>query len=382
MHRLKDNFHLVIILSFNIKFSENLNLFNYLLEMCLRVRHNFIACHQQQHLTLANNSDCKTCTITNDNKHQKFVLGHRTATININDVRPTILGNFSTLAHRFVNIVKKKKCLTRLDVSTVAVSLLSFGDSSDLTTSDSRDILALTTCIYDFYDLVERFHSEFVNSTITRANKIKNLRRLLHQEIALSTEISTAIYRMVLTENLLPDLYLILLIRRTFNRSEMLHNLFNGYFNEPSLGSVLSEHMLSLICLTLHNCNASVSSVDDNDYRYSVSCNSCKSDCIAGNNSNERTAGIIMIPISMELNDALSDEHLETILQLVLSEQLDVRLNIVKCMPAICHNHAHVLCATKNLYWTNIFNDDELAKNFRFLKIIPRIVDGINVNPM
>ncbi|KAG4077877.1 hypothetical protein HA402_013811 [Bradysia odoriphaga] len=348
--------------------SENLNLFNYLLEMCLRVRHNFIAWHQIQHLNLTNDSDCKICTITHDSKHQQFILGNRTTTINM--VHPTILGNISTLSHRFVNIVKKKKCLMRLDVSSAAVSLLSFCDPND-PTSDIRDLLALTMCIYDFYNVVETFRSEFVNSTIARVDKINILRRLLHHEIHLNPDILNAIQRMVFAEKFLSDLYIILLVRRAFNRTELLQNLFDGYLNDPALESVLSENMLSLICLTLHNCNASICSVD-NDYQYSVSCNACN-----GDNLNETTTRI-MLPITVTQNDALSDEHLECILRLMQSDQLTVRLNIVKCLPAICHNHSHVLCATKNLFWTNIFNDGELAKNLKFLKIIPRIVNGIN----
>lgn len=344
--------------------------------MCLRVRHNFIAWHQRQHLNLTIDSDCKICTTSGDNKQQQFVLGNRAPTT-INVVYPTIIGNIAPLSHRFVNIVKKKKCLTRLNVANAAISLLSFRDSNDGTT-DIGDLLALTMCAYDFYDVVERFNSKFSNDTITRENRISVLRRALHHEIPFDSYMLNYIHRMLLAENLLPDLYIILLVRKVFDCGELLHNLFDGYLCDTSLELVLSEHMLSLICLTLHNCNVLIRSVDGNDYQYTVLCNSCKSNCsekFYGTASSET-----ILPISAASDVTLSDDQLECILRLLMSEHLTVRLNTVKCLPAICHSHSHVLCATNNLYWTNIFNDIEMAKNFQFLKIIPQIVNGINVN--
>lgn len=267
----------------------------------------------------------------------------------------------------------------RWDVANAAISLLSFRDSN-VTSRDIEDLSALTTCIYDFHDAVETFNSEFANGTITRENRLNILRRLIHHEIPFNSYILNYIHGLLLAENFLPDLYIILLVRRTFNCSELLHSLFDGYLTDPSLELVLSEHILSLICLTLHHCNVSIRCVDDNDYQYSVFCHSCKSNRIDGDkNSNETTSGVIL-PIPATQDVTLTDEQLECILRLLMSEHLNVRLNTVKCLPAICHSHSHVLCATKNLCWTNIFNDNEMARNFQFLKIIPRIVNGINVN--
>lgn len=345
-----------------------------MLEVTVRIQHNFIAWHQRQHLIDTNGFKCDTCSISKDNNVQKIVLPNRV--VNINVVHPTLLSNLTILSHRFVNMVKLKKGLSRSDVSSIAISLLSFFNSKN-TVSDIDRLLALSTCLFSCYDETKKFNAEFADCTCSREDKIRTMRRFFSTDFVLNSNISNAVYKMLLTEKFLPDMCISLVILKIYNRNDLLENLFDDCARDSSFELSLSEHMLSLICLTSHKCNA-VFSID-NDYQYSVFCNSCSPNSMKDDHLKDATPGILQ-PIEFAENSKLSDLYVEHILRLVQSNQLPVRLNIVKCLPAICLHHSHLLCATKNLFWTNIFNDKELACKFEFLQIIPRIIDGINVS--
>lgn len=347
-----------------------------LLDVCVRVRHNFIAWHQRQHLHHINDFKCKTCSISNEINYQKIALPNRVTNIAI--VQPTLLSNLSILSQRFVNIVKKKNCFGRLDVSNVAISLLSLCSPTN-TVTVIDDLLALSICIFNVNDATTKLNVEFTSRPISREDRIRTMQRFFNTEIPLNPNTSNAIFKMLLTDKFLPDMCISLMIRKTYNRSDLLQNLFDDCMNDPSFKLILSEHMMSLICITSHNCNAVLTI--DNDYQlaFAVVCNSCNSDGISDGCLLDTVAGIIR-PIQFAENDTLSDGYVECILRLVQSNQLRVRLNIVQCLPALCCRHSHVLCTTNNLYWTDIFNDIELAIDFKFLQVIPRIIDGINVN--
>lgn len=350
-----------------------MTIFKCLLEVSIRVQHNFIAWHQRQHLKHLNNFKCDACSISKVDKYEKIVLSDRVTNINI--VHPTLLSNLGTLSRRFINIVKKRKGLTRLDVSNIAILLLSFYNSRS-TVSDIDDLFALSTCIFKFYEATKKFNAEFTNCTITREDQIRTMRRLFNIEIPFSSNVSSAIFKLLLTEKFLPDLCISLVIRRIYNLNDLLANLLDDCMRDPLFESILSEHVKSLICLTSHNCIA-VLCIDD-DYRYSVFCNACSCDFIIDDHLKE-TESKVILPIQYTENDALSNYYINNILKLIKSNQLLVRVNIVQCLPAICFRHSHVLCSTENMYWTNVFNDKELAFNFQFLQIVPRIIDAINV---
>lgn len=342
-----------------------------LLEVCFRVRHNFVAWHQRQHFKHGNDFKCKTCSISKESKFKKIVLPNRVAKVSVS-CTPMLLRNLSTLSQRFLNIVKKKKCLRRFDVSNIAVLLLSLCSSVKNTISVIDDLLALSTCIFNFYS----GSADFTNEPITREDKIRMMRRFFSTEIPLNSSISNAIFKMLLNEKFVPDMCISLIIQGTYNRSDLLKKLFNDYILDPSLELTVSEHMMSLICLTSHNCNAVLA--NDNEYKYSVICNSCNSDLFTDDHWLDTTHGIVQ-SIQFVENDTLDERYVDCILKLVQSNQLRVRLNVVKCLPAICFRHSHVLCSPRNLFWTDIFNDNELALTFQFLQIIPQIIDGINV---
>lgn len=342
--------------------------FKCLLEVSIRVQHKFIAWHQRQHIKNRNNFKCDTCSSSKVDKNQKIVPFDRAT--NTNAVHRTLLSNLSTLSRRFINIVKRRKGLTKLDVSNIAILLLSFYRPGS-TAIEIDDLFALSTCIFKFYDATKKFNAELTNCTITRDDQVRTMRHLFNIEIPLNSTISSAIFKLLLAEKFLPDLCISLAVRRIYNLNELLANLLDDRTKDALFESILSEHVKSLICLTSHNCVA-VLHVDD-DYRYSVFCDAC----IDGH-LNE-TESKVLIPTQFVENDALSDYYMNNILRLIQSNQLLVRLNIVQCLPAICFRHSHVLCSTENLYWTNVFNDKELAFEFKFLQIIPRIIDAINV---
>lgn len=348
-------------------------LFKCLLDVAVRIQYDFIAWHQRQHLQHPSHFKCKTCSIGTVDKYQKIVLPNRV--MNINVVHPTLFSNLNTLSQRFINIVKHRKGLTRLDVSNIAISLLSFCNSRNTITAID-DLVALSTCIFKFYETTKTFNAEFIKCTITREDQVETMRRLFNTEIPFNSNMSSAIYKMLLTDRFLPDMCISLLIRRIYNRNDLLANLLDDCKKDEAFELTLSEHVKSLICLTSHDCNA-VLSIDD-DYRYSVFCSSCSCDFITADLWVKETK--VILPIPFVENDALSDYYMNNILKLIQSTQLLVRLNVVQCLPAICYRHSHVLCSAENLHWTNAFNDNELASKFQFLQIVPRIIDAINVS--
>lgn len=345
-----------------------MTLLKHLLDVSVRVQNNFIGWHQSQHLQQKNNSPCRTCSnTTDDNQHTIFLPNGVT---NISIAYPTILINLSVLSHRFVNIVKKKKGLMGLDVSTIAILLLSFWNSKkDI--NDIEELLVLSTCIFKFYDPTNSLNTEFSNVPISREDKMMTLRRLINIKVPLNSKISSAIFNMLLTEKFLAGICIGLVIQNIYNIRDILASLFDDGVKEPSFELMLSERIKFLICLTSHNCNALLSIRDD--YQYSVVCNTCNHDFNADQQSTE-----IILPINS--TNILSDQYVEHILKLLESKQSRVRLNIAQCLPALCYKHAHVLCSTEDLAWTNIFHDDHLASKFEFLETIPRILDAIHVS--
>lgn len=338
--------------------------------MSLRIQNNFIAWHQRQHIHQANNYQCEICSVSTVAKYQTIVLPYRVMKIRI--VYPTLLSNLNTLSHRFINILKRKKGFKKLDISEIAILLLSFWNSKD-TIDVTEDLLALSTCIFIFYDLTKRINAEFSNPTISREDIISTMPRLFNIKIPFNSSILNAIFNALLTEKFLPDICINLIIRKMYDQSDILANLFDGSTKDSSFELILSEHIKSLICLTSHNCNVLMSI--NNDCKYSVFCNSCDGDFIIDDHLNE-----IIVPITFNDIAVLSDQYVEEILKFFQSDESRVRLNMTTCLPAICSRHSHVLCSAENLYWTNVYNDEQLAAKVEFLKVIPGTIDAINVN--
>lgn len=360
---------------------EQFDLFRHLLEIALRVRHNFIAWHQNQHLTIqAGDFQCKTCSGSSESSTETISLPNRVVKMKV--VQPTLMNNIEKLSSLFVNLLKKFKCLSRLDVSNASISLLSFM-GPNATDEHATHLLSLAMCLYPCYDTLKEFNFEFSNCTATRDDQIRTLQRFFHAEIPLTRQMTDVVFEMLMEEKLLPDMCVSLMIRSAtegYNRNDLLRHLFDEQMlNDPLYALSLSEHIVSLVCLSAHNCNCDAVWDSEKGYQYSVFCNSCKSANIDRRSEKGTTLGIVS-PIPFAENDTLSDRHVECILKMLQSSQLPVRLNVVQCLPALCCRHSHLLCSTGSLHWTNIFTDNDLALNYQFLKVIPRIVDGINVN--
>ncbi|KAJ6637162.1 Serine/threonine-protein kinase ATR [Pseudolycoriella hygida] len=351
---------------------EKLTLFRHMLEMCVSVQNKFIAWHQKQHLNQNDDFECETCSVNKEKKQQNFILSKRMVKIII--VRPTLLNNLKTLSQKFITIVKEKKSLSRWDVSNISILLLSFFNSSS-SVSDIHELVVLSTCVFNFYDEVRTFSPHFTNSTTSREDKIRVLRSLFNADISFNSNILDAIFQMLLIEKMLPDVCISLMMRRIYNFSDLLTKLFDGCMEDASFGASVSEYLNSLICLTSHGSVVLMSA--DNGNKCSVYCSYCNTDFNIDDFLN-CTEPSIILPFENVDNETLSDHHVERILKFIQSDQLCVRLNVVKCFPAICFRHSHVLCCPNNSYWTNIFNDSELTFKFEFVQNVPKIVSAIN----
>lgn len=343
----------------------------HLLELSIRVQNNFIAWHQRQHIYNSNNSRCETCSHSTRNNYQNIVLPHGDVTIAV--VYPILLNNLQALASCFVTIIKKKKGLIRLDVSNIAISLLSFWNSKDIDNNVSETLLSLTTCVFGFYDATRRIDVGFANMTAKQEDMLKTIKRLINIKIPFESNALNAIYGMLLTEKFLSKVYISLVIQRMYNPNTMLRDLFNGGVKDDSLDLILSKTVNSLICLTSHNCNGLLNI--ENDHIYSVICNLCDCDT----SINEHVEGVF-IPVVFTDNYMLNEQSMNQILRLFQSTESSVRLNMVDCLPAICSRHSNMMCSTENLYWTNLFDDDCLEIKISLAKVIQRVVDALQVN--